>query len=79
MGKSIVKEAKQEVKNNKKENRKMKYQPIIEKIKTIALTALVTGIIAFIGGVWYQTNVTNSIHTEAKSLASSIKTESLKQ
>lgn len=62
MTNSIVDEAKRSVKQNKKEARAMKNKPILETIKTITITVLITAIIGFIGGVYYQKTITNEIN-----------------
>lgn len=38
----------------------------IETLKTVAIVALATGIIAFIGGVKYQKAQTTSVRTEVR-------------
>lgn len=58
---------------------------IVEKVKTVTITALVVGILAFIGGIKYQNQHLQEIKTEAKSMVTasaqvvkSDKAESLK-
>lgn len=45
-------------------------QKTIETIKTIVIAVLVTGIIAFVGGMKYQAHVNSQVKSEAKSIVS---------
>lgn len=64
MGKNINNE------ENKMENIKAaKNQARKELAKTIIITILVTGLIAFIGGVKYQEGNTNAITSQVKELS----------
>lgn len=51
----------------------------IETIKTIIITILITGIIAFIGGMYYQKNQTEQVKAEAATIVKNVKVEVLKQ
>jgi len=47
-----------------------KFNPkTIETFKTIVIAVLVTGILAFVGGMKYQAHVNVQVKTEAKSIA----------
>lgn len=48
----------------------------VETLKTVTIAVLVTGIIAFIGGAKYQANQHNQVQVQAKSIVSSLKTQS---
>ena len=63
---------KDNAKNQKKEETKMKNQPKVETFKTIIITVLITGIIAFIGGITYESINQSKVHAEAKALVSQI-------
>lgn len=69
------------LKENKKENNKEKKMKKlnIETIKTIIITILITGIIAFIGGMYYQKNQTEQVKTEAATIVKNVKVEVSKQ
>ena len=69
------------LKENKKENKKEKKMKKlnIETIKTIIITILITGIIAFIGGMQYQKNQTEQVKTEAATIVKNVKVEVSKQ
>lgn len=41
-----------------------------ETLKTIAITILITGIAAFIGGMKYQSSVNDQVKAEAKNIVS---------
>lgn len=45
----------------------------IETVKTILIAVLVTGMLAFIGGMRYQAHVNGQVKTEAKNIAMSLK------
>lgn len=79
---SIIQEAKDNVKAKKmkakQENTNMKPSKI-ETLKTIALTALVAGIIAFGLGVWYESYRTVQMKTEAAAIAKEMKVEAAQQ
>lgn len=62
---------------NKKENKMKKLN--IETIKTIIITILITGIIAFIGGMYYQKNQTEQVKAEAATIVKNVKVEVSKQ
>lgn len=62
---------------NKKENKMKKFN--IETIKTIIITILITGIIAFIGGMYYQKNQTEQVKAEAATIVKNVKVEVSKQ
>ena len=62
---------------NKKEKTMKKFN--IETIKTIIITILITGIIAFIGGMQYQKNQTEQVKTEAATIVKNVKVEVSKQ
>ena len=62
---------------NKKEKKMKKLN--IETIKTIIITILITGIIAFIGGMQYQKNQTEQVKAEAATIVKNIKVEVSKQ
>lgn len=62
---------------NKKEKKMKKLN--IETIKTIIITILITGIIAFIGGMQYQKNQTEQVKTEAATIVKNVKVEVSKQ
>lgn len=47
----------------------------IETIKTIVITALVTGIIAFIAGTIYANNVHDRVKSEAANIVRNVKVE----
>ena len=64
-------------KENKKENKMKKLN--IETIKTIIITILITGIIAFIGGMYYQKNQTEQVKAEAATIVKNVKVEVSKQ
>lgn len=51
----------------------------IETIKTIIITILITGIVAFIGGMYYQKNQTEQVKTEAATIVKNVKVEVSKQ
>lgn len=65
--------AKEQEKQLKKE-KKMKTSKI-ETIKTIVITALVTGIIAFIAGTIYANNVHSQVKNEAANIVRNVKIE----
>ena len=69
------------LKENKKENKKEKKMKKlnIETIKTIIITILITGIIAFIGGMYYQKNQTEQVKAEAATIVKNVKVEVSKQ
>lgn len=69
------------LKENKKENKKEKKMKKlnIETIKTIIITILITGIIAFIGGMQYQKNQTEQVKAEAATIVKNVKVEVSKQ
>ena len=68
------------VKENKKQNKEKTMKKLnIETIKTIIITILITGIIAFIGGMQYQKNQTEQVKTEAATIVKSVKVEVSKQ
>lgn len=69
------------LKENKKENNKEKKMKKfnIETIKTIIITILITGIIAFIGGMQYQKNQAEQVKTEAATIVKNVKVEVSKQ
>jgi hypothetical protein len=69
------------LKENKKENNKEKKMKKfnIETIKTIIITILITGIIAFIGGMQYQKNQTEQVKAEAATIVKNVKVEVSKQ
>mgnify|MGYP000135779976 FL=1 len=62
---------------NKKEKTMKKFN--IETIKTIIITILITGIIAFIGGMYYQKNQTEQVKAEAATIVKNVKVEVSKQ
>ena len=62
---------------NKKENKMKKFN--VETIKTIIITILITGIIAFIGGMYYQKNQTEQVKAEAATIVKNVKVEVSKQ
>ena len=62
---------------NKKEKKMKKLN--IETIKTIIITILITGIIAFIGGMYYQKNQTEQVKAEAATIVKNVKVEVSKQ
>jgi predicted negative regulator of RcsB-dependent stress response len=62
---------------NKKEKTVKKFN--IETIKTIIITILITGIIAFIGGMYYQKNQTEQVKAEAATIVKNVKVEVSKQ
>lgn len=62
---------------NKKEKKMKKLN--IETIKTIIITILITGIIAFIGGMQYQKNQTEQVKAEAATIVKNVKVEVSKQ
>ena len=62
---------------NKKEKTMKKFT--IETIKTIIITILITGIIAFIGGMYYQKNQTEQVKAEAATIVKNVKVEVSKQ
>lgn len=62
---------------NKKEKTMKKLN--IETIKTIIITILITGIIAFIGGMYYQKNQTEQVKAEAATIVKNVKVEVSKQ
>lgn len=71
----------QEVKNKPKmkkaktkENISMKKSKI-ETLKTIALTALISGIIAFGLGVWYESGRMRQMKAEAAAIAQEVKSQ----
>lgn len=64
-------------KENKK-GEKMKTSKI-ETIKTIVITILVTGMIAFIGGMQYQKSQTEQVKSEAATIVKNVKVEVSKQ
>lgn len=69
-----------ENKENKKQNKEKKMKKLnIETIKTIIITILITGIIAFIGGMQYQKNQTEQVKTEAAAIVKNVKVEVSKQ
>lgn len=43
---------------------------IVEKVKTIVITALVVGMAGFVGGVKYHTHYIDQVKSEAKSILS---------
>lgn len=47
----------------------------IETIKTIVITALVTGIVAFIAGTIYANNIHNRVKSEAANIVRNVKVE----
>lgn len=51
----------------------------IETVKTIIITILITGIIAFIGGMYYQKNQTEQVKAEAATIVKNVKVEVSKQ
>ncbi len=57
-----------------KEKNKMKTSKI-ETLKTIVITALVTGIIAFIAGGIYEGSRSNQVKAEAAEIVKSVKVE----
>lgn len=69
------------LKENKKENNKEKKMKKfnIETIKTIIITILITGIVAFIGGMYYQKNQTEQVKAEAATIVKNVKVEVSKQ
>jgi predicted negative regulator of RcsB-dependent stress response len=62
---------------NKKEKTMKKLN--IETIKTIIITILITGIIAFVGGMQYQKNQTEQVKAEAATIVKNVKVEVSKQ
>lgn len=50
----------------------VKSRNVIETIKTIIITALITAIVAFYGGVTYQKSATAEIHKQAVDIAESV-------
>ena len=72
-----MKKDNQSNRENKKENKMKKLN--IETIKTIIITILITGIIAFIGGMQYQKNQTEQVKTEAATIVKNVKVEVSKQ
>lgn len=62
---------------NKKENKMKKFN--IETIKTIIITILITAIVAFIGGMYYQKNQTEQVKAEAATIVKNVKVEVSKQ
>lgn len=62
---------------NKKEKTMKKFN--IETIKTIIITILITGIIAFIGGMYYQKNQTEQVKAEAATIVKNVKVGVSKQ
>lgn len=62
---------------DKKEKKMKKFN--VETIKTIIITILITGIIAFIGGMQYQKNQTEQVKTEAATIVKNVKVEVSKQ
>ena len=73
---SSLKENKKENKQNK-ENKMKKFN--IETIKTIIITILITGIIAFIGGMYYQKHQTEQVKADAATIVKNAKVEVSKQ
>lgn len=71
------------LKENKKIKAKSKEKKMkklnIETIKTIIITILITGIVAFIGGMQYQKNQTEQVKTEAATIVKNVKVEVSKQ
>ena len=69
------------LKENKKQNKKEKTMKKlnIETIKTIIITILITGIVAFIGGMYYQKNQTEQVKAEAATIVKNVKVEVSKQ
>lgn len=57
-----------------KKEKKMKTSKI-ETIKTIVITALVTGIIAFIAGTIYASNIHDQVKNEAANIVRNVKIE----
>nr|DAQ73348.1 MAG TPA: hypothetical protein [Caudoviricetes sp.] len=51
----------------------------IETIKTIVITILITGMIAFIGGMQYQKSQTEQVKSEAATIVKNVKVEVSKQ
>ena len=51
----------------------------VETLKTVIIAVLITGIIAFIGGVKYQQYQSDSVKSQAKSLAHDIALSKSKQ
>lgn len=72
MSESIVKQAKESVKNKHKEENAMKNAQRKETFKTILITILITGIIAFVCGVKYKEAQIEQVHEEAKSLVTAV-------
>ena len=70
-----LKENKENKQNKEKKMKKLN----IETIKTIIITILITGIIAFIGGMQYQKNQTEQVKTEAATIVKNVKVEVSKQ
>ena len=64
-------------KENKKGEKMKKLN--IETIKTIVITILVTGMIAFIGGMQYQKSQTEQVKSEAATIVKNVKVEVSKQ
>jgi hypothetical protein len=54
-------------------------KPNIETIKTIVITILITGMIAFIGGMKYQKSQTEQVKSEAATIVKNVKVEVSKQ
>ena len=51
----------------------------IETIKTIIITILITGIIAFVSGMYYQKHQAEEVKTEAATIVKNVKVEVSKQ
>ena len=64
-------------KENKKGEKMKKLN--IETIKTIVITILITGMIAFIGGMQYQKSQTEQVKSEAATIVKNVKVEVSKQ
>ncbi len=65
-------------KTKKKGDNKVK-QTNIETVKTVIIAVLITAIIAFIAGIKYQANYSNSVKAEAKELSAIAPVEASKQ
>lgn len=84
-GKELLREAKATSKNRRGEpfNKNTQKEPImknnIETIKTIIITMLITGILAFIAGIYVQRAVSHDVSVQVKDVVSAIKVEPSKQ
>ena len=66
---------KPKTKNKPSKKEKQMKTSKIETIKTIVITALVTGIIAFIAGTIYANSIHNQVKSEAANIVRNVKIE----